>query len=384
MLNEAEPLELGDDFWKQELSNLNETVDHAIQTNNADPYGSLVNGLITQNTRIMSESLKQISNHRLSTHIGLLDDEIFKKFVEKYSQELLNVVEENKVQKDRIVSNFIESKLSVYFKALPFYMSKIVDEKTVLDIMGKLLSLCGDTEERDELIENGLKYGIDVHASIAAVVQNIRTSSTATDEEKLSACDLLLLHTAQRVEAVKQINALARSFILTENNTNLTLLLDKLPDDTITLLENQDSVSEMYEFLSLAIYKSAIEAFEEYSLMKSRKGIENNELKIYVKKFGRIVNDMIGKSIGGWMVPGDEDCTDRALEMYTIRKLVLPKFVTLYLNCLVETEQFDQALQQATDLVKVRDSLLDCFSKEDWGLVNKVMQKVLVSLYAQQ
>jgi len=251
--------------------------------------------------------------------------------------------------------------------------------------MGKLLSFCQNTDERDELIENGLRYGIDVHLSIARVVKEIRTSANASDEEKLNSVDLLLLHTAQRAEAIKQINALARTFILTENNAFLTKLLNKIPDDTIELLENQDSVSEMYEYLSLAMYKSAVESFEDYSSMKARKDATNNDLKIYVKKFGKIVNDMIGKSIGGWMQPdNDEFDSQRIVEMNTIRKLVLPKFTTLYLHCLVDTRQYDAALQQATYLVNVRRGLESCFTREDWTLINKVMQKVIVSQYEHQ
>ena len=384
-LNEPEVLELGNEFWKQELANLNETVDHAISGKSCDAYGCLVNGLIQNNTKIIIESLTAIKNPRLSTHIGLIDDNIFKQFVDSYSKELLSTVEANKVHSNRIISNFIESKLSVYWKALPFYISRILDEETILNYMGKLLSFCQNTDERDELIESGLRYGIDVHLSIARVVKDIRTSPAASDDEKLNAVDLLLLHTAQRAEAIKQINALARTFILTENNAFLTKLLNKIPDDTIELLENQDSVSEMYEYLSLAMYKSAVESFEDYSEMRARKDATNNDLKIYVKKFGKIVNDMIGKSIGGWMDPGnDEFDSQRIVEMNTIRKLVLPKFTTLYLNCLVDTKQYDAALQQATYLVNVRRGLENCFTGEDWTLINKVMQKVIVSQYEQQ
>ena len=133
------------------------------------------------------------------------------------------------------------------------------------------------------------------------------------------------------------------------------------------------------------MYKSAVESFEDYSAMRARKDATNNDLKIYVKKFGKIVNDMIGKSIGGWMDPGsDEFDTQRIVEMNTIRKLVLPKFTTLYLNCLVDTRQYDAALQQATYLVNVRRGLENCFTGDDWTLINKVMQKVIVSQYEQQ
>ena len=104
---------------------------------------------------------------------------------------------------------------------------------------------------RDDIIELGLKYGIDVHEATAKVVDNIRKNNQKTDEQKITAVDLLLMHVGQRLEATRQVNALARGFILDNKPDSARRALEKLPDDTIIMLQDQDEDVEKEELLAL-------------------------------------------------------------------------------------------------------------------------------------
>lgn len=216
------------------------------------------------------------------------------------------------------------------------------------------------------------------------------------------------MHSDQRYEALKQINALARYFTLAENKTDkLIQVLNKLPKNTLELIKKQhiqndealtgyDINSDIDEYLSYIIYKNIILNFDSYISVKSRPKsdkIKISDLQIYGKKFVKSVEDIIKYPDGfmtsvmfkfedfdssqvNFILSADlkAELQQRNSELLTIRKLVLSKFIFLMLNTLIEINLNQQVLNSCVELVKLRKHLSDCLDSSDWKKIMEIVQ----------
>jgi len=388
-LKDDELEELGNAYWNQELGSIQDAVENAISGNTIDSYGTLVRGIINKDTELLVKSLSSKEFPvRFALHIGLIDQKIFNNFILNYCKKLVGVLTNYTKKSGEIVSNFVEQKIPVFFRVLPFYIAKIEDQEELLHQFGILLSLCGNEQTRDDVIEMGIKYGIDVHEATAKVVDCMRKDPSKSDQEKIDTVDLLLMHVGQRLEATRQINSLVRGFILEGKPDLARKALEKLPEDTIPMLQEQDEDVEKEELLALILYKNAIEAFEEFHVIKSRPDSSDKDSQLFLNGFKGLVEDILNYPYG-WLVPnpGSAKVYDkienemRSQQLAAIRKLVLPEFVLLLLNGMVSVGRVEDCLEYMPNLVRNQEKLKDCFEKETWQNVNKIVQQALLKTY---
>lgn len=171
-LNQNENLQLPNEYWKQEFSNLSEVIISAIGTD-ADKYGKLVRSILTNNTELILNALDEFVNldnsknfeitARFAAHFGILNQNVLNKFIPIYSSQLINLIKKEVNKSEDMMSDFVKNKLPEIFEILPFYLSKICDKDLQLEYFGELIACAGDDVElRDNVIENGLAYDIGV------------------------------------------------------------------------------------------------------------------------------------------------------------------------------------------------------------------------------
>lgn len=113
-----------------------------------------------------------------------------------------------------------------------------------------------DDDHRRHALKLAAEVGLDTSAITAAVVTNIRLSSssrdpegevlaetTAEDRVKISAIDWLLYDQSQRIEALRQANALMRSFLVSRKIGATRVLFNKIPSDSVNII-TQDYEAE--------------------------------------------------------------------------------------------------------------------------------------------
>ncbi|XP_045609120.1 nuclear pore complex protein Nup107 [Procambarus clarkii] len=106
-----------------------------------------------------------------------------------------------------------------------------------------------DDQSRRHALQLAATVGLDTHAITSAVVTNIRLSSNTRDPEgevvsetttedrvKISAIDWLLYDPQQRVEALRQANALMRSFLVSRKIGATRVLFAKIPSDSVNVI----------------------------------------------------------------------------------------------------------------------------------------------------
>lgn len=106
-----------------------------------------------------------------------------------------------------------------------------------------------DDHHRHHALQLASSVGLDTHAITSAVVTNIRLSSsgrdpdsdvvsetTAEDRVKISAIDWLLYDPQQRSEALRQANALMRTFLVSRKIGATRVLFNKLPSDSVNVI----------------------------------------------------------------------------------------------------------------------------------------------------
>ncbi|XP_042236201.1 nuclear pore complex protein Nup107-like [Homarus americanus] len=106
-----------------------------------------------------------------------------------------------------------------------------------------------DDHHRRHALQLAATVNLDTHAITSAVVTNIRLSSnirdpegemvsetTAEDRVKISAIDWLLYDPQQRVEALRQANALMRTFLISRKIGATRALFNKIPSDSVNVI----------------------------------------------------------------------------------------------------------------------------------------------------
>ncbi|KAK3854838.1 hypothetical protein Pcinc_038712 [Petrolisthes cinctipes] len=121
-----------------------------------------------------------------------------------------------------------------------------------VDWYARFLHNITDDHHRRHALQLAGHVGLDTHAITAAVVTNIRLSSSGRDPEgevvaetttedrvKINAVDWLLYDPQQRVEALRQGNALMRTFLISRKIGATRALFSKIPTDSVNLIISQ-------------------------------------------------------------------------------------------------------------------------------------------------
>ncbi|KAK7083378.1 hypothetical protein SK128_011021, partial [Halocaridina rubra] len=121
-----------------------------------------------------------------------------------------------------------------------------------VDWYARFLHNITDDHHRRHALQLAADVGLDTAAITSAVVTNIRLSSsgrdpegdvlaetTAEDRVKISAIDWLLYDRTQRVEALRQSNALMRSFLVSRKIGATKALFNKIPADSVSVISQE-------------------------------------------------------------------------------------------------------------------------------------------------
>ncbi|XP_022097754.1 nuclear pore complex protein Nup107-like [Acanthaster planci] len=284
-----------------------------------------------------------------------------------------------------------------------------------------------DKEERQHCLHLAEEAGLDVAQITKTVVENIRTrdeseftahtqrsslleaATSAEDRRKIEATDWLVFDPSQRAEAVKQSNAIIRTFLATKKHDAAKEVFHKIPADSIDLIcrnwqaqagrerlpaEDENAVNE---YLCLKAYLDALDSFNDWfehyhNKQPTKPSAPDNgnfhemvrfehEQKEYELELERWRQALGSQSMGvkeyiynvllfvdGWMVDkrmdGKVDET-RLEQMNGLRELCLPMLCVLLHTVLHTTEQYKECLALADVLASEDNQLYKVFRRPE-------------------
>jgi nuclear pore complex protein Nup107 len=246
----------------------------------------------------------------------------------------------------------------------------------------------------------------------------LQAETTEDDKKKISALDWLMFDRGQRAEALRQANALSRSFIASRKLDAARAVLMKIPLDTVDTMINvwqiQSGTTELphwqdiavREYLCIKAYLQAHDAFSdwfehfhhgkpvapqmasratftervahEHKEQQYRSDMErwDNTLELQTKTtVDRLYNVLLFPD-GGWlsdpaplprldsddMVPGEEPGRHRQMEV--LRQLCIPQITLLLHTVLHNTSRHRDCFLLADVIASEQHQLYKVFSKE--------------------
>ncbi|XP_070212005.1 nuclear pore complex protein Nup107-like [Littorina saxatilis] len=282
-------------------------------------------------------------------------------------------------------------------------------------------------EERQVCLQLAEEDGLDVAAITKRVVENIRNRDAAVvdpnvsmainvaisedDRQKIEAIDWLVFDPSQRAEALKQANAVMRSFILVKKHNAAREVFDKLPADSInvvykiwhaktgsTSLPPADD-NAVREYMCTKAYLDAMESYNDwFSLYHHSKpskpsGAEvgssftdrvafEHRLKQYDQDLERWQYKLVRQTQttkdrvynvllfmdGGWMVDRYEDPDDeesRPQQLATLRRMHIPALCLNLHHMLHSSRLYSECLQLADSIASEHYQLYKEFNKDD-------------------
>ncbi|XP_076461376.1 nuclear pore complex protein Nup107-like [Babylonia areolata] len=300
-------------------------------------------------------------------------------------------------------------------------------------------------EERQACLRQGEEAGLDVAAITKRVVENIRHRDTPVvsldtslainvgisedDRQKIEAIDWLVFDPAQRAEALKQANAVMRSFIVLKKHNAAREVFNKLPADSIdvvykmwhaktgsTSLPPSDD-NALREYMCMQAYLDAMESYNDwFSLYHHSKPAEpsgadvgssftdrvaqEHRMKQYLLDRERwqhnllrqtqITKDRIYNVLlfmdGGWMVdrfedPGEEE--SRGQQLALLRKVHIPALCLNLHHMLHASGMYSECLQLADCIASEYHQLYKEFSKDDLKQLLRQIRESSLSLLDQ-
>nr|KAG5714375.1 hypothetical protein BaRGS_018592 [Batillaria attramentaria] len=199
-------------------------------------------------------------------------------------------------------------------------------------------------EEREMCLQLAEDAGLDIATITKTVVENIRNRDAAIvsmdmsltvnvaiseeDRQKIEAIDWLVFDPSQRAEALKQANAVMRSFIVVKKHSAAREVYDKLPSDTINVI---------YQTWHAKTTKD------------------------------RMFNVLLFTD-GGWMVDRHEDPEDeesRPKQMALLRRLHIPALCLNLHHVLHASGLYAESVQLADTIASEYHQLYKEFNKDD-------------------
>ncbi|GAB1607838.1 nuclear pore complex protein Nup107-like [Argonauta hians] len=299
-------------------------------------------------------------------------------------------------------------------------------------------------EDRHLYLELAKEAGLEVDIITKTVVENIRkrdepvtkprvdninVTISKEDKQKIEAIDWLTFDPTQRLEAVKQANAVMRGFLALNKSTAARQVFEKLPSDSVAIITriwrdkfgaddvatSEENVIREYHCIKACL--DAIESFNDWFELyynsqpvapakpetadfKDRIAFEHEykqyelEQDQWKHRFtmqtrtskGRIYNVLLFPE-AGWMVdkPGDGDVDEtRNHQMKLLRQIYVPGFVTQLHQVLTLSEQHAECMQLAELITDEKNRLYEVFSQEDLQQTLKLLHKSALVLVNQK
>ncbi|XP_062572533.1 nuclear pore complex protein Nup107-like [Saccostrea cucullata] len=304
------------------------------------------------------------------------------------------------------------------------YVSKL-PPKAQVHWYARFLEGITNVEEKQMCLQLAEEVNLDIPQITKTVVENIRNKSgaglpgatdvsldvtvTEEDKKKIAAIDWLVFDSAQRAEAVKQANAVMRTFIAVKKLAAAREVFDKLPVDSIDIIYrnwhiqtgNDDLPVEdenaIREYLCIKSYLDAMDSFNEWftkfhhtkpvkpmaphAASFTEKVAFEHRLKQYEQELERWQRGLLAQTEnttklmynvllfadGGWMVDQKECDSDpgRKQQMESLRQLILPQLCFLLHDILHKTEQYPECLQLADHIASEQHALYKVFRQDE-------------------
>ncbi|XP_077992386.1 nuclear pore complex protein Nup107-like [Glandiceps talaboti] len=292
----------------------------------------------------------------------------------------------------------------------------------------KFLEGIHERDERQRCLQLAEDAGLDIPTITKTVVENIRTRDdgdiqfeteltpareeavSEEDRHKIAAIDWLVFDPSQRAEALKQSNAVMRTFLATKKYKAARQVFNKMPKDSIdVILKNWQAKGDsaqlpakddnaIKEHICIKAYLNAHDAFNDWfaqyhntappkpvlppSATFQERVKHEHDFKQYEYELERwqyqlmnqskVVVDHIHNVLlfpdGGWMVDqkDDEDLDDgREYQMVLLRQLCIPTLCFLLHSVLHKTKQYTEAVQIADIIASERHQLYKVFKQEE-------------------
>lgn len=310
----------------------------------------------------------------------------------------------------------------------------------------RFLHNISDDHHRRHALQLAAKVGLNTHAITAAVVTNIRLGSSSADPEgelgsestpednmKISAMDWLLYDALQRGEAIRQANALMRSFLISRKISATRTLFNKIPTDSIDILIEQHKIESgsselaghqeniVREFFCMRAFLDAQDSFSDwfdhfhqkkpqhpkklttgatfpeqvaYEQAMSQFNVELGRWKHTLALLSKTAKERLYNVLlfpeGGWCVdstmdPDDMEDTnvtgeglgsgeaDRGHQLSVLRSIYLPQVTALIQNILHQNEEYKECLQLSDLIASEQHQLYKAFGAAE-------LQRFLIKL----
>ncbi|XP_059153003.1 nuclear pore complex protein Nup107-like [Physella acuta] len=280
-------------------------------------------------------------------------------------------------------------------------------------------------DERQQCLIWAEEENLDVALITKTVVEKIRSRETVSlfpetslvadlniteeDKAKIDAIEWLVFDPSHRSEAVKQANAMMRTFIAVKKHAAARQVFEKLPSDTIDVIlrswYTRTSSSELpanvnnaiREYMCMKAYLDAVESFNDWFSLYHQgqpvkpSGVEggsftdrvafDHRMKQYQQEYERWMHNLQVQTRttrdriynvllftdGGWLVDTwqDEDAdVSRQEQMSRLRKLHLPALCLNLHKVLDSSQMYVEAVQLADIIASEQHQLYKEFDKE--------------------
>lgn len=281
-------------------------------------------------------------------------------------------------------------------------------------------------EERQACLDLASDAELDIPLITKLVVENIRSHSTVNfnrnmdqevdttitqeDRKKIDAIDWLVFDQSQRSEAMRQANAVMRSFVAIKKLHAAKEVFNKLPTDSIDVIVKTwqyqtgsadlpaEEANSVREYLCHKTYLTAMDSFNDLfnqyhhtkpskptltdgasftekvaheQLMKRyQQEMERwrHHLNVQTKTTKGMIYNVLFFADGGWMVDQREVVspdTNREHQMALLRQLVLPGLCFLLHKILHSSGQYEECLKIADLVASEQHGLYKVFRKDE-------------------
>ncbi|KAG1682091.1 Nuclear pore complex protein Nup107 [Nymphon striatum] len=391
------------DFVKDESQNVYHIIQKFIVLDNID-------GSIEQMCDLIQQKNDRPSHHliRFMAHLTLFlrsigkchNEELCISILEAYVEDLINE------KKTNLVAHYVATlpnHLQVFWYA-------------------KFLEGIKDKEERQLSLKLAENVKLDVAKITKTVVENIRNKeavenldtvhakTTSDDIVKIEAIDWLVFDESQRIEAMKQANALMRKFIACKKIDATKSVFSKIPSNSVDVIIKNNNMqtgqtelppeddNAIREYICIQAYLQAQDAFNDwFEHFHHSKPVEpklqscatfselisyEHQMKQYQSDLDRwnyalsvqtkVVKDAMYNVLlfidGGWMIDQNNDVPEdetRSHQLKLIRQICIPQITFLLHSVLYSAKQFKESVQLADILASEQTQLYKVFKTEE-------------------
>ncbi|XP_078455539.1 nuclear pore complex protein Nup107 isoform X1 [Lampetra fluviatilis] len=322
-----------------------------------------------------------------------------------------------------------------------FYASHLPPEVAV-SLYATFLEDITGTALRQHCLQLAERAGLDVAAVTKTIVENVRgqdsgdfahhdctalldATTTPEDKKKIDAIEWLVFDPSQRIEALRQSNAIIRTFLATKKHEAANAALEIIPVDSIDVIYRlheepameggggrsmeSSAKNTIREHLSIRFYLQAHDSFNAWFCHykqepgkptlptrhnfcdkvahEQREDQYQLDLKAWESQLRFLtaqakdhIHNVLLFVEGGWMVDsreegGDED-EDRARQMRQLRHLCLPSMCFLLHSVLHGAGLYQECVRLADMVADKHNAIYEVFSKEE---LQTFLQKVCES-----